>query len=186
MVKSDLLQQLASADQFELVRQVQELYCDFNILDSGLFDTRIYNTRCLDAPEGSWGKHEEWIFNRSLDSLLVSYTTQLSSESAFSHRTPFLGPRPRFVAPLPSRPFVPQASLLAIKKRPIIRYQRESAIAKKLAISVMQKMKEEGDLFHTQVETKEIKLPTHHPSHAPHLPTHFFTGPGSPLSAGSA
>lgn len=112
IVPTDQLEQLAKADQHDLVRQVQEIYCDFHMVDETLFSTELYNTRCLNAPADQWGREEDRLFERSLQSVL--------------------------------------ASLLAVKKRPIIRYERESQIAKKMAISVMQRMKEEGDLFHTQ------------------------------------
>jgi len=112
ILSGELLQELADADEFNLVRQVQEFFCDYYVLDDLLFHARLPSTRPLHAPEGQWGKQEDVMFERNMACLL--------------------------------------ACLLSVKKRPIIRYQRESPIAKKMATAVMHRMKEEADLFHTQ------------------------------------
>jgi len=112
IVSQEFMQELANADEFDLVRQVQEHYCDYYVLDDLLFHANLPSTRLLNAPEGQWGKQEDANFERNMTCLL--------------------------------------ACLLSVKKRPIIRYQRESGIAKKMAITVMHRMKEEADLFHTQ------------------------------------
>lgn len=112
IVSGEFLQELANADEFDLVCQVQEYFCDYYVLDDLLFHARCPSTLPLLAPEGQWGKQEDLLFERNVACLL--------------------------------------ACLLSVKKRPVVRYQRESPIAKKMAITVMHRMKEEADLFHTQ------------------------------------
>ena len=72
IVPEPSLKALAEADQFELVRQVKEIFGDFYALDEGLFHCNLQRNRCLDAPQKSWTPDTQAMYNRTIDTILAS------------------------------------------------------------------------------------------------------------------
>lgn len=120
MLTSDQLKQLAEADRHDLIRQVQEYYGDYYVLEETLFHCNLPRTRCLAKDRDTWQHDEHQIYERMRSCLL--------------------------------------AALLSLKKRPIIRYQGSSSLAKALAVDITQSMKEESGLFHTQGQATLLLL----------------------------
>mmetsp|Transcript_17587 Transcript_17587/g.26349 ORF Transcript_17587/g.26349 Transcript_17587/m.26349 type:complete len:374 (-) Transcript_17587:747-1868(-) len=114
------LKSLASADEFELVKQVREFYADYYAVNHDLFHTNQLSTRPLYAKRSSWTPSSDKIMDRNVEGLL--------------------------------------AMLLAAKKRPVVRYQRGSRLAKDMAIEVVRGMKEENEVFDFRDSTQSILL----------------------------
>lgn len=104
LTRDGFIQQLAEADEHEVVQQVQEYFCDFLAINDELF---TLNVRSLIGPDGTpW---EQPIFDRVTSGLL--------------------------------------ALLLALKKRPQIRYQANSDAARQVSETVSTTMDDQGELF---------------------------------------
>lgn len=106
------LKQLAEADEFGLVAEVQEYFADYFALGEGLFHLGIQSSQRLRAPPSQWRKEEH--------DLMAEHVAGLS------------------------------AVLLSLKKRPDVRYEASSSLAKTLALQVTNYMKEEATLFHSE------------------------------------
>lgn len=120
LVTPDQLKAIAEADTHELVRQVQEYFADYYVMEDTLFHCNQPLVRCLEQPRSYWTGPDRDIYERGVTSLL--------------------------------------SCLLSLKKRPVIRYQGSSELAKMMAVDITQRMKEESDLFHTQGECTLLLL----------------------------
>ncbi|GAA6034770.1 hypothetical protein JCM8097_001161 [Rhodosporidiobolus ruineniae] len=104
VLKKSQIERLAEADEHELVREVQEYFCDYAPITSSHFTLNLLPTPLHPSP------HQR---------ALALYG---DSPSTFSSSSPALQ---RHLEGL-------TAVLLSLKKRPIIRYERMSGMAKKL------------------------------------------------------
>jgi vacuolar protein sorting-associated protein 45 len=89
-----MLQQLAEADELEVVRQVQEFYGDFLAINPNLFELDIHSSLRLCLPPQDRAAKDA-IFKRTVDGIT--------------------------------------AVLLALKKKPVIRFQNSSHLARQVA-----------------------------------------------------
>lgn len=106
MARDTMLQQLAEADEHEVVHQVQEYFADFLAINPDLASLGVPSTVGL-AEEARW---DQATFDRVQQGVC--------------------------------------ALLLALKKRPIIRYNARSEPCMRVAESVLSTMDTEADLFH--------------------------------------
>ncbi|KAI8833728.1 Sec1-like protein [Chytridium lagenaria] len=107
-LKKSSIERLAEADEFEVVREVQEYFADFLAINSDLFSLNV------SAPEYP-------LFNES-PSIWDNKTFTRVTEGIL-------------------------ATLLALKKKPLIRYERTSTLGKKLAAELTYQIQQEGPLF---------------------------------------
>eukprot|EP00298_Acanthocystis_sp_HF-20_P022499 c30459_g1_i1.p1 GENE.c30459_g1_i1~~c30459_g1_i1.p1 ORF type:complete len:583 (+),score=208.00 c30459_g1_i1:32-1750(+) len=110
IVKSSFIEELARADENEVIRQVQEYYADFFAVNSSLFSL-------------------------NLNSLAPLSMKDIKSDDA-----------DRIVDGL-------GAIVLALKKKPIIRYQKNSSTAENVAKLFAGRMEREKELFHQSRKT---------------------------------
>eukprot|EP00937_MAST-01D_sp_MAST-1D-sp2_P002826 g2826.t1 len=94
IVPNGLLQELAMADEREVVRQVQEYYADVNTVGTNLFELGLPQSLMLCLPPVNAGEKDR-VFRRHIDGLV--------------------------------------SVMLALQRRPIVRYQAASALARQLA-----------------------------------------------------
>jgi vacuolar protein sorting-associated protein 45 len=107
LTRDGQIQQLAEADEHEVVHQVQEFYADFLPLNRDLFSINVPSIVGLSSHDnGSW---DQIVYDRIHQALC--------------------------------------AVLLALKKRPVLRYQKKSELAMRVAESVLGTMDTEGELF---------------------------------------
>ena len=104
VVREGMIQQLAEADEHEVVQQVQEFYADFLAINPDLVSLGLSNTALT-----SGGTFDQPTFDRMQQGVC--------------------------------------AMLLALKKKPIIRYVGTSEVATRVAESVLATLDQEGDLF---------------------------------------
>ncbi|GAA5982763.1 hypothetical protein JCM11641_007780 [Rhodosporidiobolus odoratus] len=112
VLKKSQIERLAEADEHELVREVQEYFCDYSPLTSSHFSLSLLPTPLHPSPT-----------QRAL-------TLYGDSPSAFSSSSPAL---PRHLEGLTSL-------LLSLKKRPIVRYERMSGMARNLGQELVYSM----------------------------------------------
>mmetsp|Transcript_31415 Transcript_31415/g.55286 ORF Transcript_31415/g.55286 Transcript_31415/m.55286 type:complete len:580 (-) Transcript_31415:265-2004(-) len=108
-VPDDSLRVLAKADEFDLVKQVQEYYADFYPINKDLWHVNEGATRSLYSKRSNWTSSDSDILHRNIQGAL--------------------------------------SLLLSAKKRPLVRYQKASALAKAMAIEMVSSMKEENEVF---------------------------------------
>ncbi|KAK9470886.1 Sec1-like protein [Dipodascopsis tothii] len=108
IIKKSSLERVAEADDYEVVKSVQEVFADYLVINRDLF------TMNLQAPD-------KMIFGDAAE--------------AWSP-----GPFMRSVEGI-------MAACLALKKRPVIRFEANSAMAKSLAIETQYNMQQEPSLF---------------------------------------
>jgi len=72
ILPQDLLQQLADADERELVKQVHEFYADFYAVNNELFTLNINNSLLQTVPRTRWSKNEESSYYRTVEGVLAS------------------------------------------------------------------------------------------------------------------
>mmetsp|Transcript_15620 Transcript_15620/g.28643 ORF Transcript_15620/g.28643 Transcript_15620/m.28643 type:complete len:603 (+) Transcript_15620:252-2060(+) len=109
IVPQEIMQQLADADERELVKQVQEFYADFYAVNNEMFSLNVNNSLLQSVPRSRWSKSEESSFFRTVEGVL--------------------------------------ASLLAFKKRPVIRYERTSELCQNFAREMKHQIEKEKQLF---------------------------------------
>jgi vacuolar protein sorting-associated protein 45 len=110
IVRPEDLKDLAEADEFDVVRQVQEYYGDVYAVNPCLWHLNLFRNKPLYNQESIWTERDRSMFRRNVDGVI--------------------------------------ASLLAMKKRPAIRFARSSELARKLATEVSRRMTAESELFH--------------------------------------
>ncbi|KAI9850123.1 MAG: vacuolar protein sorting-associated protein 45 [Thelocarpon superellum] len=108
VIRKSSLERLAEADDHEVVRQVQEHFADYIVVNPDLFALNL-----------AYPKYRLW---GSSPDLWNSDALQRSTEGVL-------------------------ALLLSLKKRPLIRYEKNSLLAKKLATEVRYHMTQEEQLF---------------------------------------
>lgn len=120
VAKKSSLERLAEADDHEIVRQVQEHFADYTVINPDLFSLSVA------LPQWRiWGSNSDTWNPESL---------QRCAEGLL-------------------------AVLLSLKKKPLIRYERSSALAKKLSSEVRYLMSQEDQLFaFRKVDTPPILL----------------------------
>jgi len=96
------LEQLACRDEFEVVHQVHEYFCDLFMINHNLFSLGLPSTVGLTSDASTWSTYEEAIFNRHVDGLF--------------------------------------ATVLALKRHPIIRFAVGSELNRKIAHGLQQKI----------------------------------------------
>jgi len=64
---------LAEADEYDLVRQVQEFYCDYYAYSSFLFSANISFSKSIYQPPTYWLQKEKNIFERNLQTVISSF-----------------------------------------------------------------------------------------------------------------
>lgn len=69
-VADSQLAQIAEADEFEVVKQVQEYYADYYAVNPDLFSLNAFRTRELHQPEAYWREAERSAFRRNVDGVL--------------------------------------------------------------------------------------------------------------------
>ncbi|GBG30531.1 Vacuolar protein sorting-associated protein 45 [Hondaea fermentalgiana] len=72
IVRQDLLQQLADADEREVVKQVQEVFADFYAVNNELFTLNIANSLLHSVPRTRWSRDEEGSYYRTVEGVLAS------------------------------------------------------------------------------------------------------------------
>eukprot|EP01006_Ploeotia_vitrea_P022446 TRINITY_DN54857_c0_g1_i1.p1 TRINITY_DN54857_c0_g1~~TRINITY_DN54857_c0_g1_i1.p1 ORF type:complete len:601 (+),score=364.71 TRINITY_DN54857_c0_g1_i1:29-1804(+) len=110
VLPKEFLRALAEADEFEVIKQVQEYYGDVYSVNPDVYHVNTPLTFGLLQPEAFWHDQDRLTFQRQVHGIM--------------------------------------SALLAMKKRPIVRYSRSSALAQKTAMEVVRRMKEEAELFH--------------------------------------
>ncbi|KAL8293307.1 hypothetical protein RQP46_000008 [Phenoliferia psychrophenolica] len=113
------IERLAEADEHELVREVQEFFADYSPLTSSHFSLSLLPTPLHPSPT---------------QRAIALYG---DSPSTFSPSSPALSLHIQGLT----------AVLLSLKKRPIVRYERMSGMAKKLAQEVVYQMSSQPDLW---------------------------------------
>eukprot|EP00467_Chlorarachnion_reptans_P022542 CAMPEP_0114502020 /NCGR_PEP_ID=MMETSP0109-20121206/8818_1 /TAXON_ID=29199 /ORGANISM="Chlorarachnion reptans, Strain CCCM449" /LENGTH=581 /DNA_ID=CAMNT_0001679807 /DNA_START=61 /DNA_END=1806 /DNA_ORIENTATION=- len=103
------LKAIAAADDYELVKQVQEYYCDFFAVNHDLWHCNLFSSRSLYTRRSNWTVLDTEILNRNVQGVL--------------------------------------SALLSFKQRPVVRYQKSSALAKAMAVELVTGMKEENEVF---------------------------------------
>ena len=68
----ELLQQLADADERELVKQVHEFYADFYAVNNELFSLNINNSLLQSVPRSRWSRSEESSFFRTVEGVTAA------------------------------------------------------------------------------------------------------------------
>ncbi|XDG01201.1 hypothetical protein ABKA04_000816 [Annulohypoxylon sp. FPYF3050] len=120
VVKKSSLERLAEADDHEVVKQVQEHFADYLVINPDLFSLNLTlpQQRIWNGSPDMWNPDS---LQRTTDGLI--------------------------------------AILLSLKKKPLIRYERNSLLAKKLATEVRYHMTQEEQLFDfRKVDTPPILL----------------------------
>lgn len=120
VVKKSALERLAEADDYEVVRAVQEHFADFQVINPDLMTLELNypRQRIWSTSPDMWNTD---LLQRSTDGLL--------------------------------------ALLLSLKKKPLIRYGKNSLLAKKLATEVRYQMTQEEQLFNfRRTDTPPILL----------------------------
>ncbi|GAA6006708.1 Vps45p [Rhodotorula paludigena] len=115
VLKKSQIERLAEADEHELVREVQEYFCDYSPLTSSHFSLSIMPTPLHPTP------------NQRVMPLYGD------SPSTFSSHSPALS---RHLEGLTS-------VLLSLKKRPIVRFERMSPLARKLGQELVHQMNQQ-------------------------------------------
>lgn len=75
VVSHSRLEHLASCDEFELVKQVHEVFADVYAVDHDLFSLNLPKTMRLTEDRSRWTTHEESIIDRAVDGLLAACIT---------------------------------------------------------------------------------------------------------------
>ncbi|KAK4700286.1 vacuolar protein sorting-associated protein 45, partial [Phenoliferia sp. Uapishka_3] len=119
VLKKAQIERLAEADEHELVREVQEYFLDYSPLTSSHFSLSLLPTPLHPSPT-----------QRAIALYGDSPTTFSSSSPAFARHVEGL-----------------TAVLLSLKKRPVIRYERMSGMAKKLGQELLYQMNDQPDLW---------------------------------------
>ncbi|ORY76290.1 Sec1-like protein [Leucosporidium creatinivorum] len=119
VLKKSQIERLAEADEHELVREVQEYFADYSPLTSSHFSLSLLPTPLHPSPT-----------QRAV--ALYGDTPNTFSPSSLA--------LPRHIEGL-------TALLLSLKKRPIIRYERMSPMAKKLGQEVLYQMNNQTELW---------------------------------------
>ncbi|BGP20303.1 hypothetical protein JCM10213_002068 [Rhodosporidiobolus nylandii] len=114
VLKKSQIERLAEADEHELVREVQEYFCDYSPLTSSHFSLSLLPTPLHPSPT-----------QRAI-------SLYGDSPSSFSSSSPALS---RHLEGLTSL-------LLSLKKRPIVRYERMSGMARKLGQDLVYSMQQ--------------------------------------------
>jgi len=120
VVKKSALERLAEADDYEVVRAVQEHFADFQVINPDLMTLELTypRQRIWSSSPDMWNSE---LLQRSTEGLL--------------------------------------ALLLSLKKKPLIRYGKNSLLAKKLATEVRYQMNQEEQLFNfRRTDTPPILL----------------------------
>lgn len=107
LTRPSYLEEIADADEFHLVTQVQEQFADFYALESHFLSFNV--SPCLDAVLGSAVSIANPNFERTVDGII--------------------------------------AALLALKRKPTIRYQGSSSLCRNLAERVAVRMDQEAAIF---------------------------------------
>lgn len=110
ILPEEYLKQLADADEFELIRQVQEYYADYFAVNPNLWHLNLFDTRSLHEPQNQWSSKQNRAFQRNVTGIV--------------------------------------SNLLSLKKRPVIRYSRQSELCHYVATAVNKTIRDENALFH--------------------------------------
>lgn len=70
MLEQDKLRLIAQADEYNLVRQVQEYYADFYAVDRDVWSLNLFHTRALHQTSTYWTGAEREVFNRNVEGVL--------------------------------------------------------------------------------------------------------------------
>ncbi|KAI5479482.1 vacuolar protein sorting-associated protein 45 [Pseudohyphozyma bogoriensis] len=119
ILKKSQIERLAEADEHELVREVQEYFADYSPLTSSHFSLSILPTPLHPSP-----------VERATALYGDSPQTFSSSSTAFTRHVEGL-----------------TAVLLSLKKKPVIRYERMSGMAKKLGQELLYQMNSQPELW---------------------------------------
>ncbi|KAM0789734.1 hypothetical protein ACM66B_006589 [Microbotryomycetes sp. NB124-2] len=119
VLKKSQIERLAEADQHELVREVEEYFADYSPLTSSHFSLNLMPTPLHPSPS-----------QRVMALYGESPTTFSQASSALTRHVEGL-----------------TALLLSLKKKPVIRYERMSPMAKKLGQEVLYHMNNNQDLW---------------------------------------
>ncbi|KAM0750187.1 Sec1-like protein [Meredithblackwellia eburnea MCA 4105] len=119
ILKKSQIEQLAEADEHELVKEVQEFFLDYSPLTSSHFSLSLLPTPLHPSPT-----------QRAVALYGDSANSWAPASPAFARHVEGLS-----------------ALLLSLKKKPIIRYERMSAMAKKLGSELLYQMNNQPDLW---------------------------------------
>eukprot|EP00471_Norrisiella_sphaerica_P001833 CAMPEP_0184490576 /NCGR_PEP_ID=MMETSP0113_2-20130426/18227_1 /TAXON_ID=91329 /ORGANISM="Norrisiella sphaerica, Strain BC52" /LENGTH=539 /DNA_ID=CAMNT_0026874517 /DNA_START=156 /DNA_END=1775 /DNA_ORIENTATION=- len=119
-ISEESLKALATVDEYDLVKQVQEYYCDYYAVNHDLWHCHQFSSRSLYTRRSNWTSSDTEILNRNVQGIL--------------------------------------SMLLSAKKRPVVRYQKSSALAKAVAIEIVSGMKEENEVFDFRDSQQPILL----------------------------